>query len=284
VRVFRVFKMGKSFAGLNLMVGALKASQQVFGILTFLVCIAMIVFSSGIFYLETDTTKGCEDLIVEKLGAVGAGRCPFRSIPSSFWWAIVTMTTVGYGDAYPMTSEGRTLGVLAMIVGILTIAMPITVIGDNFGKAYESQNFEDEVIKRVTRSVSKEEAAAAKVDNAPREEGEPTIDLEKMFAMLEDLEVRGNLKIARPKDQASLVALLSQYDAGGDGVLRMQQREWRVFLHDVVIDPSCFTHDTVKKLARDMHNAQVEAARMHSQVDRMHADLRALIEARKKKG
>ena len=92
------------------------------------------------------------------------------------------MTTVGYGGAYPMTSEGRTLGVLAMIVGILTIAMPITVIGDNFGKAYESQNFEDEVIKRVTRSVSKEEAAAAKVDNAPREEGEPTIDLEKMFS------------------------------------------------------------------------------------------------------
>ena len=177
--------MGKSFAGLNLMVGALKASQQVFGILTFLVCIAMIVFSSGIFYLELDTTKGCEDLLVEKFGAVGAGRCPFRSIPSSFWWAIVTMTTVGYGGAYPMTSEGRTLGVLAMIVGILTIAMPITVIGDNFGKAYESQNFEDEVIIDQARDALREQGGGrgpTKVDNPPREEGEQTIDLEKMFS------------------------------------------------------------------------------------------------------
>ena len=52
--------------------------------------------------------------------------------------------------------------------------------------------------------------------------------------------------------------------AGGDGVLRMQEREWRVFLHDVVIDPSDFTNATVSKLARDVHNAQVEAApRMH---------------------
>ena len=67
------------------------------------------------------------------------------------------MTTVGYGGAYPMTSEGRTLGVLAMIVGILTIAMPITVIGDNFGKAYESQNFEDEVIIDQARDALREQ-------------------------------------------------------------------------------------------------------------------------------
>ena len=72
--------------------------------------------------------------------------CEYRSIPAAFWWAIVTMTTVGYGDGYPMTSEGRTLAVFAMLGGILIIAMPITVIGDNFSKAYDSQSFEEELI------------------------------------------------------------------------------------------------------------------------------------------
>ena len=52
VRVFRVFKMGKSFAGLNLMVSALRDSLKVLAILTFLILIATIVFSSAIFYLE----------------------------------------------------------------------------------------------------------------------------------------------------------------------------------------------------------------------------------------
>ena len=90
------------------------------------------------------------------------------------------------------------------------------------------------------------------------------IQLEVLMQLLRELELRGNLKVQRPKDIGGLTKLLAEYDAGGDGVLRMQQREWRVFLHDVVIDPSDFTNSTVSKLARDVHNAQVgAAARLH---------------------
>lgn len=180
--------------------------------------------------------------------------CEYRSIPAAFWWAIVTMTTVGYGDGYPMTSEGRTLAVFAMIAGILIIAMPITVIGDNFSKAYDSQSFEEELIARCTRPVTAREAKPG------MEEGTDMIQLEVLLQLLRELELRGNLKVQRPKDIEALTRLLAEYDAGGDGVLRMQQREWRVFLHDVVIDPSEFTSATVSKLARDVHNAKVDAA------------------------
>ena len=180
--------------------------------------------------------------------------CEYRSIPAAFWWAIVTMTTVGYGDGYPMTSEGRTLAVFAMLGGILIIAMPITVIGDNFSKAYDSQSFEEELIARCTRPVTAREAKPG------MEEGTDMIQLDVLMQLLRELELRGNLKVQRPKDIEGLTKLLAEYDAGGDGVLRMQQREWRVFLHDVVIDPSEFTSATVSKLARDVHNAQVDAA------------------------
>ena len=184
--------------------------------------------------------------------------CEYRSIPAAFWWAIVTMTTVGYGDGYPMTSEGRTLAVFAMLGGILIIAMPITVIGDNFSKAYDSQSFEEELIARCTRPVTAREAKPG------MEEGTDMIQLDVLMQLLRELELRGNLKVQRPKDIEALTKLLAEYDAGGDGVLRMQQREWRVFLHDVVIDPSEFTSATVSKLARDVHNAQVDAApRLH---------------------
>ena len=187
-------------------------------------------------------------------GNLAEAFCPYRSIPASFWWAIVTMTTVGYGDGYPMTAEGRTLAVFAMISGILIIAMPITVIGDNFSKAYDSQSFEESLIARCTRQVSAREAKPG------MEEGTDMIQLEVLMQLLRELELRGNLKVQRPKDIEALTKLLAEYDAGGDGVLRMQEREWRVFLHDVVIDPSDFTNATVSKLARDVHNAQVEAA------------------------
>ena len=61
----------------------------------------------------------------------------FGTIPTAFWWALVTMTTVGYGDCYPSTPGGKCVSVLAMFGGVLILALPITVVGSNFQKMVE---------------------------------------------------------------------------------------------------------------------------------------------------
>ena len=63
---------------------------------------------------------------------------PFQSILHAVWWAVATMGTVGYGDIAPRTLAGWILASLAQMMGILVIALPITVIGSNFSAIYSS--------------------------------------------------------------------------------------------------------------------------------------------------
>ena len=61
----------------------------------------------------------------------------FGTIPRAFWWSVVTITTVGYGDCYPITLPGKIVCIFTMLAGILMIALPITVVGSNFQKMVE---------------------------------------------------------------------------------------------------------------------------------------------------
>ena len=57
---------------------------------------------------------------------------PYKSIPDSFWWKMVTLMTVGYGDEVPVTGPGRLVACLAMLASVLLMALPISVIGSEF--------------------------------------------------------------------------------------------------------------------------------------------------------
>ena len=91
---------------------------------------------------------------------------PFQNIPQAMWWAAVTMTTVGYGDSFPVGWVGKFIAVMAMLLGVLFIALPVAIISGKFSEAYkemeQSSNIEkerEELLKNLTWKNSTEKEA-----------------------------------------------------------------------------------------------------------------------------
>merc|ERR1711988_1823766 len=64
---------------------------------------------------------------------------PFGSIPAALWCILVTFTTVGYGDMYPTTTAGKLIVAVAMLMGLLVLALPIGIIGSTFTREYNNE-------------------------------------------------------------------------------------------------------------------------------------------------
>uniref|UniRef100_F1LE46 Potassium voltage-gated channel protein Shaw n=1 Tax=Ascaris suum TaxID=6253 RepID=F1LE46_ASCSU len=75
----------------------------------------------------------------------------FLSIPLGLWWAICTMTTVGYGDMTPHTALGRLVGSLCAVMGVLTIALPVPVIVSNFAMFYSHTQAREKLPRKRRR-------------------------------------------------------------------------------------------------------------------------------------
>ena len=122
LRLFRIFKMARYIGGANLILMALKASRP-----------KIIVFLFAV--LTMATIMGTVMYMVEG----GPDSPGFSSIPQSTYWAIVTITTVGYGDIAPLTPLGKFLASFAMISGYAIIAVPTGIVGAEINRQMKQQ-------------------------------------------------------------------------------------------------------------------------------------------------
>ncbi|CAG5117713.1 unnamed protein product [Candidula unifasciata] len=122
IRMFRIFHLVKHYQALKVLVYAIKASIQELLMLFIFLLIGMLIFSTMIYYAERKNTTEGGDM--------------FSTIPMGFWWSIITMTTVGYGDVYPSTPIGYIVGTACAVCGVLLVALTIPVISNNFTLFY----------------------------------------------------------------------------------------------------------------------------------------------------
>ena len=102
---------------------ALRASARELLLLTMLLLLSVLIFASTVYY-------------VELLACDTNDENDFRHIPVGFWWAVVTMTTLGYGDIVPRTGLGYFFGSLCAVSGVMVIALPVPVIVNSFTLYY----------------------------------------------------------------------------------------------------------------------------------------------------
>ncbi|MDA3823547.1 MAG: ion transporter [Bacteroidales bacterium] len=140
LRVFRILKLTRYLSAADQLQAAMRVSARKI-IVFFEVVILLVLFLGSIMYMVEGEKSG------------------FTSIPQSIYWAIVTITTVGYGDIAPMTVIGKMIASVAMLTGYSIIAVPTGIITVEMGKLSNKKNKDQEKVCEICKHVSSDPAA-----------------------------------------------------------------------------------------------------------------------------
>lgn len=148
MRIMRIFKLVRHFAGLQSLIYTLNQAYKELGLLMLLVGVAVLTFSSLVYFAEKDNPLG-----------------PW-SFLDSFWWGLMTLTTVGYGDLSPSTFPGKLIGGLCALGGIFILTLPIPIVVNSFASYYKNRLWRNEVAhKKRERAKKRREMELLMRDN-----------------------------------------------------------------------------------------------------------------------
>jgi voltage-gated potassium channel len=117
LRLLRILKISRYMQATKLITNVFKAKKEELSISLLLIIFLMVIISTVMFYVEHDAQP-------EK----------FSSIPATMWWSVATLTTVGYGDMFPITVLGKTLASAISILGIGLVALPAGILASGFSE------------------------------------------------------------------------------------------------------------------------------------------------------
>ena len=121
LRLFRIFKMARYIGGAELIIAALRASRPKITVFFFAVISLAVVMGALMYVVEGSESQ-------------------FSSIPKATYWAIVTITTVGYGDIAPQTGFGQFLASIAMLCGYAVLAVPTGIVGAEISRQMKTDH------------------------------------------------------------------------------------------------------------------------------------------------
>ncbi|XP_064619356.1 potassium voltage-gated channel subfamily C member 3-like [Lineus longissimus] len=118
LRILRLFKISSTFKSLRILILVLKRNSRELSTLVLFLMLGMLLFSSLVYLAELHVPD------------------TFTNIPDAFWWSVITMTTVGYGDMYPKSYPGYLVGVMCAMAGMVVSGLAIPIISNNFSLYY----------------------------------------------------------------------------------------------------------------------------------------------------
>jgi voltage-gated potassium channel len=116
-RLLRVLKMARYSRTLKTFANVASAKRWDLGIIAFLLAVMLMVSSITMYFAEHEAQPDT-----------------FSSVPAAMWWAVVTLTTVGYGDIFPVTPLGKFLGAIIALIGIGLFALPAGILAAGFAE------------------------------------------------------------------------------------------------------------------------------------------------------
>lgn len=125
MRLVRVFKLGRYARAVRTLANSINRKKEELAISAFFSVLVLVLCSSAMYFVEHTHQPEA-----------------FRSIPSTMWWSVVTLTSVGYGDVSPVTGVGQVVGAVVCILGVFVVALPTGIIASGFLEEMRAQRQE----------------------------------------------------------------------------------------------------------------------------------------------